>query len=54
MNDMIYMKYMNFLYILLGEEVLQEKNWENYGLRFCKCLVKLGLTNYCFYRKKCL
>ena len=25
MNDMIYMKYMNFLYILLGEEVSQEK-----------------------------
>ena len=39
--------------ILLGKKVSQEKNWENKGISFGKCLVKLLRTN-CLYRKKSL
>ena len=39
------------LYIPLAKGVLWGKNWENRGMNICQCLVKLPLTNYCFYQK---
>ena len=41
-------------YVLLGNEVSQEICWENLGMNFCKCMVKLRRTNYYFYQKKSL
>ena len=46
--------FLGTFYILLKKEVSQEKNWENKGMNFCKYLVKLHRTNYCFYQKEVL
>ena len=37
--------------ILLGKEVSQEKSWENEGINFGKCLVKLCRISYYLYQK---
>ena len=42
------------LYVYFYGRKSHENKWENQGINFYKCLVRLHRTNYCFYIKKSL